>query len=137
MERLIAKRAVLYQGRQYEPGEVLPAYETIMVDAWQRAGTAEMVSDTKPEGAPTEGNDDQDDQDAQDTNEDTQDDQDTPEMVEGHLDPAQLNSMSKEELVALAKDMDVELPRGATKALIIEKLASVPVHIPEEGSAQE
>ena len=34
---LIAKRAVLYQGRQYEPGEPLPAYDTVMVDAWLTA----------------------------------------------------------------------------------------------------
>ena len=58
-------------------------------------------------------------------------------MVEGHLDPAQLESMSKEALVALAKDMGVELPRGAAKALIVEKLAAVTVQAPvNDGSAQ-
>lgn len=154
MERLIAKRAVLYQGRQYEPGEVLPAYDAIMVDAWLRAGSAEMVSDTKPEETPA-GDDNgkngqdglqngqngqegtEDTQDGQDAENGTQDGQDAPEMVEGHLDPAQLESMSKEDLVALAKDMGVELPRGAAKALIVEKLAAVTVQAPvNDGSAQ-
>ena len=147
MERLIAKRAVLYQGRQYEPGEPLPAYDTVMVDAWLRAGTAEMVSDAKPEETPAGDDNGQNGQDGlqngqngQEGTEDTQDGQDgqdAPEMVEGHLDPAQLESMSKEELVALAKDMGVELPRGAAKALIIEKLAAVTVQAPvNDGSAQ-
>ena len=154
MERLIAKRAVLYQGRQYEPGEPLPAYDTVMVDAWLRAGTAEMVSDTKPEETPA-GDDNgkngqdglqngqngqegtEDTQDGQDAENGTQDGQGAPEMVEGHLDPAQLESMSKEALVALAKDMGVELPRGAAKALIVEKLAAVTVQAPvNDGSAQ-
>ena len=154
MERLIAKRAVLYQGRQYEPGEPLPAYDTVMVDAWLRAGTAEMVSDTKPEET-LAGDDNgqngqdglqngqngqegtEDTQDGQDAENGTQDGQGDPEMVEGHLDPAQLESMSKEALVALAKDMGVELPRGAAKALIVEKLAAVTVQAPvNDGSAQ-
>lgn len=151
MERLIAKRAVLYQGRQYEPGETLPAYDPTMVDAWLRAGTAKMVSDAKPEETPA-GDDNgqnglQDTQDGQNDTGDaqddqggengTQDDQNAPEMVDGHLDPAQLESMSKEALVALAKDMGVELPRGAAKALIVEKLAAVTVQAPaNDGSAQ-
>lgn len=154
MERLIAKRAVLYQGRQYEPGEPLPAYDTVMVDAWLRAGTAKMVSDAKPEETPAGDDNGQNGQDGlqngqngQEGTEDTQDDQDAengaqdgqgaPEMVEGHLDPAQLENMSKEALVALAKDMGVELPRGAAKALIVEKLAAVTVQAPvNDGSAQ-
>lgn len=151
MERLIAKRAVLYQGRQYEPGEPLPAYDPLMVDAWLRAGTAKMVSDAKLEETPAGDDNGQDGlqngQNGQDGTEDTQDGQGAengtqdgqgaPEMVEGHLDPAQLESMSKEDLVALAKDMGVELPRGAAKALIVEKLAAVTVQAPvNDGSAQ-
>lgn len=157
MERLIAKRAVLYQGRQYEPGEVLPAYDAIMVDAWLRAGSAEMVSDAKPEETPAGDDNGKNGQDGQDGLQDghngqegtedtqdgkgaengTQDGQGAPEMVEGHLDPAQLESMSKEDLVTLAKDMGVELPRGAAKALIVEKLAAVTVQAPvNDGSAQ-
>lgn len=151
MERLIAKRAVLYQGRQYEPGEPLPAYDPLMVDAWLRAGTAKMVSDAKPEETPAgddngqdglqngqNGQEDTEDtQDGQGAENGTQDGQGAPEMVEGHLDPAQLESMSKEDLVALAKDLGVELPRGAAKALIVEKLAAVTVQAPvNDGSAQ-
>lgn len=144
MERLIARRPVLYQGRQYEPGETLPAYDANMVGAWLRAGSAEMVSDAEPEENPA-GNDNG--QDGQNNTEDTQDDQNAdngaqdgqsaPEMVEGHLDPAQLGNMSKEDLVALAKEMGVELPRGAAKALIVEKLAAEIVQAPvDNGSAQ-
>ena len=144
MERWIAKRAVLYQGRQYEPGEPLPAYDPLMVDAWLRAGTAKMVSDAKPEETTAGDNNGQngqevtgDTQDGQDAENGTQDGQSAPEMVDGHLDPAQLESMSKEALVALAKDMGVELPRGAAKAQIIEKLAAVTVQAPvNDGSAQ-
>lgn len=151
MERLIAKRAVLYQGRQYEPGEPLPAYDPLMVDAWLRAGTAKMVSDAKLEETPA-GDDNgqngqdglqngqngqEDTEDGKDAENGTQDGQGAPEMVEGHLDPAQLESMSKEDLVALAKDLGVELPRGAAKALIVEKLAAVTVQAPvNDGSAQ-
>lgn len=134
MERLIANRAVLYQGRQYEPGEPLPAYDPTMVDAWLRVGTAKMVSDAKLEETPAG---DDNGQDGQKETKDTQDGQGTPEMVEGHLDPAQLESMSREDLVALAKDLGVELPRGAAKALIVEKLAAVTVQAPvNDGSAQ-
>lgn len=60
-------------------------------------------------------------------------------MVEGNLDPTQLEGMNKDALLALAKDMGVDLPRGATKALIIERLAAVPVQAPaseDNGGAQ-
>ena len=39
-------------------------------------------------------------------------------MVEGRLDPAQLEEMNKADLKKLAKDMGMDLPRGAAKALI-------------------
>ena len=59
-------------------------------------------------------------------------------MVEGHLDPAQLEEMTKEQLKQLADDMGVDLPRGATKALIVERLAAVTVEAPMDngGGAQ-
>lgn len=124
MERLIAKRPVLYQGRQYEQGEALPAHDPVMVDAWRRAGSAELVND-----APAEETAETPDNDAKATDDGT--------MVEGHLDPAQLESMSKEELVALAKEAGVELPRGAAKALIVERLAAATFQAPaNDGSAQ-
>lgn len=134
MKQLIAKRAVLYQGRQYEPGKPLPAYDPTMVDAWLRAGSAKMVSDAKPEETPAG---DDNGHNSQDGLQNSQDDQGVPEMVDGHLDPAQLASMSKEDLERLAKDMGVDLPRGAAKALIVEKLAAVTVQVPvNDGSAQ-
>ena len=55
---------------------------------------------------------------------------DTPDMVEGHLDPAQLAEMNKDDLKKLAKDMGVDLPRGAAKALIVERLAAAIVQTP-------
>lgn len=138
MERLIAKRPVLYQGRQYEQGEALPAHDPVMVDAWRRAGSAELVSD-----APAEETEEKTEDDAKATDDDAKatDDgtkaTDDGTMVEGHLDPAQLESMSKEELVALAKEAGVELPRGAAKALIVERLAAATFQAPaNDGSAQ-
>ena len=52
------------------------------------------------------------------------------DMVEGHLDPAQLEEMNKDDLKKLAKDMGVDLPRGAAKALIVERLAAATVQTP-------
>lgn len=51
-------------------------------------------------------------------------------MVEGNLDPAQLGEMNKDDLKKLAKDMGVDLPRGAAKALIVERLAAAIVQTP-------
>ena len=55
---------------------------------------------------------------------------DNTDMVEGHLDPAQLEEMAKDDLKKLAKDMGVDLPRGAAKALIVERLAAAIVQTP-------
>ena len=52
------------------------------------------------------------------------------DMVEGHLDPAQMEKMNKDDLKKLAKDMGVDLPRGAAKALIVERLAAAIVQTP-------
>ena len=51
-------------------------------------------------------------------------------MVEGHLNPTQLEEMNKDDLKKLAKDMGVDLPRGAAKALIVERLAAAIVQTP-------
>lgn len=88
-------------------------------------------------------------QEVTDTTEGTQDTQDTADatggtqentggdhsggdtdVVEGHLDPAQLGEMNKDDLKKLAKDMGVDLPRGAAKALIVERLAAATVQTP-------
>ena len=51
-------------------------------------------------------------------------------MVEGHLEPSRLEEMNKDDLKKLAKDMGVDLPRGAAKALIVERLAAAIVQTP-------
>ena len=56
----------------------------------------------------------------------------------GHLDRQQLEDMNKDKLVQLAEDMGVKLPRGATKAIMIDLLARAEVEAPaqQNGGAQ-
>ena len=123
MKALTAKRAVLYQGRMYEPGDTLPAGDSKMVEAWLQAESAEWTGeDQKPA---------QEGQESQGAAEGTLD------VVDGHLTREGLETMTKANLEKLAKDMGVEIPRGATKALIIERLAAVTVEAPApDGGAQ-
>lgn len=152
MKRLTAQRPILYGGRMYQAGDTLPAYDKRMVQAWLSAGSAEMTDDAAKEAAGGDRDDTdttQDTQGAADTTEGTQDTQDTADatggtqentggdhsggdtdVVEGHLDPAQLEEMNKDDLKKLAKDMGVDLPRGAAKALIVERLAAATVQTP-------
>lgn len=154
MKRLTAKRPILYGGRMYEAGEALPAQDQRMVNAWLEAGSAAVIDPdaaevpTPPAGADGGQNDTNDAK----VTEDTQSDQDTAEaaedgetatedatdMAEGHLDPAQLEEMTKEQLKQLADEMGVEIPRGATKTLIVERLAAATVKAPVDngGGAQ-
>lgn len=133
MKALTAKRAVLYQGRMYEPGDALPAGDSKMVEAWLQAESAEWTGeDQKPA---------QEGQEIQGAAEGTQEDQGAAEgtldVVDGHLTREGLETMTKANLEKLAKDMGVEIPRGATKALIIERLAAVTVEAPApDGGAQ-
>lgn len=151
MKRLTAQRPILYGGRMYQAGDTLPAYDKRMVQAWLSAGSAKMTDDAAEEAAGvgqdgTESATTQDTQGAADTTEDAQEAPDTTEgtqenpdgdhsggdtdMVEGHLDPKQLEEMNKDDLKKLAKDMGVDLPRGAAKALIVERLAAAIVQTP-------
>ena len=154
MKRLTAQRPILYGGRMYQAGDTLPAYDKRMVQAWLSAGSAKMTDDAAEEAAGvgqdgTESATTQDTQGAADTTEDakeapdategTQESQENPggdhsgddtDMVEGHLDPKQLEEMNKDDLKKLAKDMGVDLPRGAAKALIVERLAAAIVQTP-------
>lgn len=151
MKRLTAQRPILYGGRMYQAGDTLPAYDKRMVQAWLSAGSAKMTDDAAEEAAGvgqdgTESATTQDTQEAADTTEDAQEAPDTTEgtqenpdgdhsggdtdMVEGHLDPKQLEEMNKDDLKKLAKDMGVDLPRGAAKALIVERLAAAIVQTP-------
>ena len=177
MKALTAKRAVLYQGRMYEPGDTLPAGDSKMVEAWLQAESAEWTGEAEehaqeaPEGnqdateAP-EGNQDateapegnqgtteapegnqgtteapegnQGTTEAPEGNQDaTEDTEGTLDVVSGHLTRESLETMTKTNLEKLAKDMGVEIPRGATKALIIDRLAAAPVEVPApDGGAQ-
>lgn len=136
MKALTAKRAVLYQGRMYEPGDALPAGDSKMVEAWLQAESAEWTGeDQKPaqEGQEIQGAAEgtQEGQEGQGAAEDALD------VVDGHLTRESLETMTKANLEKLAKDMGVEIPRGATKALIIERLAAVTVEAPApDGGAQ-
>ena len=151
MKRLTAQRPILYGGRMYQAGDTLPAYDKRMVQAWLSAGSAKMTDDAAEEAAGvgqdgTESATTQDTQGAADTTENTQEAPDATEgtqenpdgdhsggdtdMVEGHLDPKQLEEMNKDDLKKLAKDMGVDLPRGAAKALIVERLAAAIVQTP-------
>lgn len=40
MKKLIAKRPILYQGRNYNIGEAIPANDPVMTEAWLKAGSA-------------------------------------------------------------------------------------------------
>ena len=141
MKALTAKRAVLYQGRMYEPGDALPAGDSKMVEAWLE-WTGE---DQKPaqEGQEIQGAA-EGTQEGQGAAEDAQEGQEgqgaaegTLDVVDGHLTREGLETMTKANLEKLAKDMGVEIPRGATKALIIERLAAVTVEAPaHDGGAQ-
>lgn len=146
MKALTAKRAVLYQGRMYEPGDTLPAGDGKMVEAWLQAESAEWTGeDQKPAQEGQEGQgaaeDARDAQEGQGAAEDAQEGQGTAEgtldVVDGHLTREGLETVTKANLEKLAKDMGVEIPRGATKALIIERLAAVTVEAPApDGGAQ-
>lgn len=146
MKALTAKRAVLYQGRMYEPGDALPAGDSKMVEAWLQAESAEWTEeDQKPaqEGQEIQGAA-EGTQEGQGAAEDAQEGQEgqgaaegTLDVVDGHLTREGLETMTKANLEKLAKDMGVEIPRGATKALIIERLAAVTVEAPApDGGAQ-
>lgn len=148
MKRLTAQRPILYGGRMYQAGDTLPAYDKRMVQAWLSAESAKMTDDaaeeaTMPAQDVDSGHDGaenadttQDTQEAADATQESQENHDgnhsgdNTDMVEGHLDPAQLAEMNKDDLKKLAKDMGVDLPRGAAKALIVERLAEAIVQTP-------
>lgn len=152
MKALTAKRAVLYQGRMYEPGDTLPASDSRMVEAWLEAESAEWTGEAQEpaqeaQGEPETDNDTKGDQEGQGAAEgarearEGQESQEAAEgtldVVDGHLTRESLETMTKANLEKLAKDMGVEIPRGATKALIIERLAAVTVEAPApDGGAQ-
>ena len=141
MKRLTAQRPILYGGSMYQAGDTLPAYDKRMVQAWLSAESAKMTDDAAEEATmpPQDVDSGQDGTETADATEGTQESQENhdgnhsgenADMVEGHLDPAQLEEMNKDDLKKLAKDMGVDLPRGAAKALIVERLAAAIVQTP-------
>jgi hypothetical protein len=44
-KKLVATYPILYQSRQYKVGEILPANNHEMVEAWLEAGTAKWIAD--------------------------------------------------------------------------------------------
>lgn len=54
MKKLIAKRLILYQGRNYNIGEAIPATDPVMTEAWLKAGSAawEGAEEPLPAGLP-------------------------------------------------------------------------------------
>lgn len=141
MKRLTAQRPILFGGRMYQAGDTLPAYDKRMVQAWLSAESAKMTDDAAEEATmpPQDADGGQDGTENADTTQGTQESQENhdgnhsgenTDMVEGHLDPAQLEGMNKDDLKKLAKDMGVDLPRGAAKALIVERLAAAIVQTP-------
>lgn len=125
MERLIATRPVLYQGRMYEPGDALPAYDAKMVDAWQRAGSAKLTA--PPPVKP-----------AQDTRAGGSGTESAQEMTTGHLGPKQLERMTKPALEKLATDMGVDISGAKNNTERAAMIAAVTVQAPvhDDGGAQ-
>ena len=142
MERLRAKRPVLYQGRMYNPGEALPASDTKMVAAWLEAGSAEMIPlpTADPPAPPENGHTapPENDQPAQMENDPPAPPENDLPMVEGHLDPDQLAKWSKADLEKLASDMGVDISGAKNNAERAALIAAVPVQAPanENGGAQ-
>jgi len=154
MKRPPPQPPILDGGRMYRAGDPPPAYDKRMVQAWRSAESAKMTDDAAEEATmpPQDADGGQDGTENADTTQGTQEVTDATEgnqesqesqenhdgnhsgestdMVEGHLDPAQLEEMNKDDLKKLAKDMGVDLPRGAAKALIVERLAAAIVQTP-------
>lgn len=129
MKRLTAQRPILYGGRMYQAGDTLPAYDKRMVQAWLSAESAKMTDDAAEEATmpPQDADGGQDGTENADT---TQGTQEVTDATEGTQEAAQLAEMNKDDLKKLAKDMGVDLPRGAAKALIVERLAAAIVQTP-------
>ena len=148
MKKLTAKRPILYGGRMYEAGDALPAHDRKMTEAWLRAGSAAVI-DTEAElekllsgdaGKKAAALDADGAQDAPNVGggDNTLPDGEAEQTVTGHLDRQQLEDMNKDKLAQLAEDMGVKLPRGATKAIMIDLLMRAEVEAPaqQNGGAQ-
>ena len=104
VKQLIAKRSILYQNRIYAPGEALPAADGRMAKAWLRAGSAAWQEDTPP----AEGE----------------------KMRTGHL--AQLNEMTKAQLLKLAGELGLDVSAARTKIDLVALIGAAEVQAPAE-----
>ena len=97
--KLIATRPVLYMGRTYHQGDVLPAYDKAMVAAWLRAGSAIERTDSVLEV------------------------------------PKYLEQRTRDTLEAIAKTLGIAVPKGATKAQLVELIEKNKKNPKGEGGA--
>jgi hypothetical protein len=149
MMKLIAMRPVLYAGRTYERGDALPAHDTKMVEAWLRAGSAAWDGQKthqdggNGQGGQEPGGGEKPGQDGQKAPEDGKNEQGggEPDMVTGHLDPEQLERMSKADLLDLAEKLGVDISAAKNQAERAQLIAAVEVQAPandpeNDGGAQ-
>ena len=143
MNKLIAKRPVLYLGRMYDKGDTLPANDQRMVTAWLNAKSAAWSGqeDEKSQQEAQEGDgqaDGSQDSRGQNGSQEAQENGQEAGMVEGHLDPDQLATMRKADLEKLAVQLGVDISGAKNNRERAELIAAVPVQAPanEAGSAQ-
>uniref|UniRef100_A0AAU8B5Q8 Mu-like prophage FluMu N-terminal domain-containing protein n=1 Tax=Dulem virus 34 TaxID=3145752 RepID=A0AAU8B5Q8_9CAUD len=131
MKRLIAKRAVLYGARMYQPGDTLPAGDAKMVAAWLRADSAAWNGPETPQG-------DQNGPETPGTDHGGALVLNTVKLVDGHLDPEQLATMKKADLADLADKLGVDISAAKNNAERAALIAAVTVQAPadENGGAQ-
>ncbi len=110
-KRLIAARPIQFRGRTYERGDVLPAYDTKMTEAWLKHGSAKW-EDINTQPAPG------------------------VETITAHLDAAALAKLKTEDLEKLAADMGVDISGAKTNTERAERIAAVEVLIPKIEAAQ-
>lgn len=144
MGKLIAKRPILYLGRMYQVGDVLPGNDGRMVDAWLRNGSAKRDGEDareptqEPENALEVSVDQKPENGVQDGQDGTQGTQ-YGGMIAGHLDPKDLESLKKADLERMATDMGLEISKAKTKADLIAVITAAEVYAPaenENGGAQ-
>ena len=149
MAKLIAQRPILYMGRTYERGDALPAHDPKMVAAWLRAESAAWNGQKPPQDGPSgqggqepakDGNTAKNGQETPESGENGQDGGE-PDMVAGHLDPAQLERMTKEDLLDLADKLGVDVSAAKNQKERAQLIAAAEVlahaNAPEnDGGAQ-
>jgi len=149
MAKLIARRPILYMGRTYERGDAIPAHDPKMVAAWLRAESAAWSGQKAPQDGPggqggqepTEGGNTA--QAGQETPESGENGQGggEPDMVAGHLDPAQLERMTKADLLDLADKLGVDVSAAKNQKERAQLIAAAevlaPANDPENGGGAQ